>query len=262
MKLKNIWLLFGVFVLLLVPIKIYSSISAISFAESVGFFAIFIAAILVLGICMLYFVKIPIKNIEITKNWILGALGIAVALCFFWCIPAYFNDLTTKYDAEWQPLMMSVFSTLSFVSFILFAISHFMGKSVLTKVPFFIYCPVLWFCLKMILFLSMNTNVTDKYAVFSVGIFALFTIYYTQMFATSTKANNVKIMYFLGLSRTLFSLSSDVPTILSAFLNQTFVESQLASAVLGVLLTAYAVMLLVETQKQIDNSQVKVIDIK
>lgn len=258
MKLKNIWLFFCTALLVLVPVKIYSAIFTLQFVESSVFLILFGLGALALVACV-FVSKFSLKNISIQKNVALGILSALIALCFLWCIPAYFGDTITKYDHEWQPILVTVFSALCFVSFALISITHFTGKNVIAKAPFFIYCPVLWFGLKMILFLSMNINVTDPYVILSTGLLTLFMVYYTQTFATSTKANNIKILFALGLPLALFSLSSAVPVILKIWTSGIFVESAVASAVLETVLVVYILSALLQAYKQVENNNKSVI---
>ena len=147
MKLKNIWLIFCIAFLVLVPAKIYSSLFSVGFIESPTFFAVFGLGALAIAVCV-FFTKFSLKNISIQKNVAMGIFAALVSICFLWCVPAYFGDTVTKYDHEWQPILVTVFSALSFISFALISCVHFTGRNIISKVPFFIYCPVLWFGLK------------------------------------------------------------------------------------------------------------------
>lgn len=258
MNFKNALLFFGICFAILVPVKIYSAISAIEFVESTTFLVIFGIVAVALGIGG-YFIKTPIKNIAIEKNIILGVFGALVSASFFWCISAYFNDTATKYDGEWQPTLICILSILSFISFLLFSISHFCGKNILSKVPFFIYCPVLWFCVRMSLFLSMNISHNDPYVVITTGLFALFMVYYTQTFATTTESNNLKILFVFGLPTILFSAVTNTPVILNAIFKNDFVESALATSVLEIIFAIYILLTFLEAQKQIENHKETVI---
>lgn len=258
MKLKNIWLVFCITLLVLVPAKIYSSLFPAEFIESPAFLVIFGLGALAIAVCV-FISKFPFKNISIQKNLVLGSFAAIIALCFLWCIPAYFGDTVTKYDHEWQPILVTIFSALSCLSFTLISATHFTGKNIISKVPFFIFCPVLWFGLRMILFLSMNINVTDPYVILSTGFLTLFMVYYTQTFATSTKANNVKLLYVLGLPLALFSLASSVPIVLKIWTAGIFVASSVATAALEIALVIYILFVLMEAQKQIESSDQKVI---
>ncbi len=258
MKLKNIWLFFCLALLVLVPTKVYSALFTVEVVESSVFLITFGFTALALAICV-FISKFSLKNISIQKNMVLGIFAALVALCFLWCIPAYFGDTVTKYDHEWQPILVTVFSALCFVSFTLISATHFMGQNVISKAPFFIYCPVLWFGLKMILFLSMNINVTDPYTILSTGLLTLFMIYFTQTFATSTKANNIKLLFVFGLPLSVFSLASSIPVILKIWTSGIFVESAIATATLEIMLVLYILFTLVEAHKQLENRDQKVI---
>ncbi len=260
MKLKNIWIVFCTTLLVLVPAKIYSSLFPSEIIESSAFLIIFGLGALAVAVCVLIS-KFSLKNISIQKNIVLGAFAALVSLCFLWCIPAYFGDTVTKYDHEWQPILVSIFSILSCVSFALISATHFTGKNIIAKSPFFIYCPVLWFGLKMILFLSMNINVTDPYVILSTGLLTLFMVYYTQTFATSTKANNIKLLFVLGLPAVMFLLSANVPVILKIFTQETFVGSAVATASLEILLVVYILFTLLEAHKQLEKNDEKVIKV-
>lgn len=258
MKLKNIWLTFCITLLVLVPAKIYSSLFATAFIESSIFLIIFGLGALVLPACVLLS-KFSLKNISIQKNDGLGIVAALIALCFLWCVPAYFGDTITKYDHEWQPILVTVFSSLCFISFLLISATHFTGKNMIPKAPFFIYCPVLWFGLKMILFLSMNITIIDPYVVTSTGLLTLFMVYFTQTFATSTKANNIQLLFALGLPLILFSLAANVPVILKVWTQGILVGSAVATATLEILLAVYTLLTLITAYKQLENKDQKVI---
>ena len=254
MKLKNIWLIFCLVFLILVPVKIYSAISPIEFVESSTFLIIFGVAATALAL-LAFFSKISIKNVSLTRNIWSGILAAVISLCFFWCVPAYFNDTVTKYDAEWHPILLSVFSGLSCISFLLMAITHFSGKNVLAKAPFFIYCPLFWFGTKMILFLSMNINETDPYVVFSTGLLTLFMLYYTQTFATSTKTNNVKVLFVFGLPLLMLGFCPTIPILLQTWTGTVFAHSTIATACVVLLLSVYVLATLLTAYKQSESEQ-------
>jgi len=181
---------------------------------------------------------------------VLGILSIVLSFGFAWCIPAYFNDTFTKYDFEWQPIMMSIFSILSFVSFMIVGFTYICGKNLVAKAPFFIFCPVLWFGLRMILFLSMNTNITDPYPVMAASFATLFSLYNVQIFATSTKANNSKILMALGVPMVIFTFATCIPVLVKIFTENTFIEITAATSLMQLLFSLYVLVTLVEVYNQ------------
>ena len=228
MKLKNVFLAFSLLLLVFVPLKIYSAIKPVSFIDSPIFLAIFGAACLAIAGCT-FMVKFPFKNMSVKKDTGLALISILVAMDFLSCVPIYFTDTVTKYDFEWQPILMSVFSLLSCVTFVLLAITHFKGKNIIAKAPVFIYCPLLWISLRMILFLSMKINITDPYVVISAALIALFMMYYTQTFATSNKVNNVKILFVLGFPLILFTAVAYIPEVYDLIAFNSYVQSSIAT---------------------------------
>lgn len=206
---KNIWLMFSVLMLVFVPLRIISIFNPISFVESGWFTFIFFLSIFIIG-ALAYMMKIDKKNIEIKKNIPLGLISIGVAIGFFGSISTYYLD-ESQYDFEWQPVMMASLSILSAISFIIMSTSFFKGKNLFSKLSFFIFCPVFWFAFDMILFLSIQNENVDNYDIALTALFALFFLYFTQVFFTSSKLNITKLLIGLGLPTVTLACVKCIP---------------------------------------------------
>ncbi len=247
---KNIWLIFAGFMLTLVPIKIFSAFGGIPFANSPWFLGVF-GAILVGLMVLTSLVDIRMKNMTINKNYGLGTVSILACVSFFMCISAYFND-TSKYDFEWEPLFMSIFSILCCVSFILISITFFTGKNIIPKAVFFNFCPVLWFGLAMILFLSIYNNNADPYEVSLVAVMSLFLVYNTQIFSTSSKSNISKLLFVFGIPSVILSFTHCIPIILKYVRGCDITAVTISSGMVEFSLGIYAFLVLIDIYKQLD----------
>lgn len=250
LNLKNTWLIFLVFSLTLVPLKICSGIFNIAFVESAIFTTVFMvaAACTVIFSC---FSEIKIKNIDIQKNYMLGTTCALVSIAFFLCISTYFND-TSRYDFEWQPVSMSLLSILCCISFIIGSVTFFRGINFFSSAPFFIFCPSLWFGMSMILFLSIYNNHADVYEVALIAFVSLFTLYHTQVFATSSNSNIIKKMFAFGMPSILLILSKSIPVIIKYFVRgYNISDLDISVSVLELLIAIYIIGILIECRKQI-----------
>ena len=247
--LSIIWMIFATCFLALVPLKIFSSFFAIAFVESYIFLWISGAMI---GATMILccFAKIKIKNIDVRKNFFLGLISIALTVGFGWCTSTYFCD-TSKYDFAWQPLLMSILSILSCITFILAAITFFTGKNMFSYASFFLFCPVLWFILLMIMYLSIYNNNPDVYEISLTAGLSLFLIYNTQIFSTSSTSNNTKLMFFFGIPSVILSACHCIPTVINYFANNGISEVSASTCMIELLLSCYIVLILAEAHKQI-----------
>ena len=249
MNLKNIWLMFIVPMAAIVPFKIYSYFANIPFIESPTFviMSTVILAALMLCIC---FAKTNIRNLDLNKNIPLGIAGVLVTTSFFWCITAYATD-TARYDFEWQPIMLSAMAVVSFIAFLLVALTFFMGKNMFRSASFFIYCPVIWFALAMVLLLSIYNNNPDIYEILLKSLLALFLIYHTQIFSTSSNANIVKLLYLFGIPAIVTACIRALPVLIETVKNHA-ISSQVsvATAALEFTLAIYILLVLVEAQVQ------------
>lgn len=253
MNLKNTWLIFLAFMLTLVPLKICSGIFTIAFVESAVFTVVFLLAISCI-IMFSSFSEIRIKNIDIPKNMWLGTISVLISVAFFLCISSYFND-NSKYDFEWQPVSMSLLSILCCITFALNAATFFTGKNFLSGVPFFIFCPTMWFGMSMILFLSIYNNNADIYEVILTAFLSLFMIYHTQVFASSSNANVIRQMFIFGLPSVLLIFAKSVPVIIKYLTGSQVSELSISVSSLEFLVGLYIVFVLLESYKQINAPQ-------
>lgn len=243
MNFKNLWLMFTLIMLTIVPLKIYGIVTNLEFVNSLVF-DISVAVILAFVIIFTSFIKLNKKNIDVKKNYFLGIISIVVLVPFFNCIPAYWND-TSKYDFAWQPLMMSFFSALCCVTFILLAITFFTGKNIINKAPFFLYCPVLWHGLYLLIFMSIYTNDVNPYEVVAAAFVSLFLIYNTQVFSTSSNINIIKVMFIFGIPAIILTFINGISTIITATertgvnYSTTMLQMSLAVYILITLIDAY-----------------------
>ena len=253
MNFKNLWLMFSLIMLTVVPAKIYGMAKNIGFINSIVF-DISVAVILAFVIMFTSFIKLNKKNIDVKKNYFLGTISIFVFIQFFRCIPAYWND-TSKYDFAWQPIMMSFFSALSCISFILLAITFFTGKNIINKASFFLYTPVLWHGLYMLIFMSIYTNDVNPYEVVAAAFVSLFLIYNTQVFSTSSNINIIKIMFVFGIPAIILTFINGFSTILKIMNNNALIGNLSSTAsILQLFLALYILFTLIDAHVQYDKS--------
>ncbi len=249
MNLKNIWLIFIVPMVAIVPFKIYSHFAQIAFIESSAFMIISMVILAAIMACIC-FAKTGIRNLDLNQNIPLGISGILVGASFFWCITAYATD-TARYDFEWQPIILSIMAVFSCIAFVLIALTFFMGKNMFRSASFFIYCPVIWFALAMVLFLSIYNNNPNIYEILLQSLIALFLIYHTQVFSTSSNGNIVKLLYLFGIPAIVTACIKSLPILIDAVRNQTISNQvTVATSALEFTLAIYIVLILIEAQVQ------------
>lgn len=254
MNFKNLWLMFSLIMLTIVPLKIYGIVNEIKFISSIAF-DISVAVVLMFVIIFTSLIKLNKKNIDVKKNYFLGITSLLVLIQFFKCISAYWND-TSKYDFAWQPLMMSFLSILSCISFVLLAITFFTGKNIINKAPFFLYCPTLWHGLYLLIFMSIYTNDVNPYEVVAAAFVSLFLVYNTQVFSTSSNINVIKIMFVFGIPAIILTFISQIPTIIMVT-ERTGVNY--GTAMLQLSLAIYILFTLIDAYIQYDKSNDPVI---
>lgn len=247
--LSIIWMIFVACFLALVPLKIFASFFAIAFVESYIFLWIS-GAMIFAAMVLCCFANIKMKNINVRKNFFLGLISIALTVGFGWCTSTYFWD-TSKYDFAWQPLLMSILSILSCITFILAAITFFTGKNMFEFASFFLFCPVLWFTLLMIMYLSIYNNNPDVYEISLTAGLSLFLVYNTQIFSTSSTSNNTKLLFFFGIPSIILTACHCVPSVINYFVNHNISEVSASTCMVELLLAAYILLILAEAHKQI-----------
>lgn len=258
MSLKNIWrTLVAILILVLAPVKVISEFLNIKFVESQVYSLIFLFVILciVLVISREKFSVNGLKNLEINKNIYLGITSLLVSMSFFWCISVYYND-TSQYDFEWQPVAMAILSILSCISFLIMSIVFFTGKNVFAKVPFFLFCPIFWFTLDMILFLSIQNDNNNVYDICLTGFLALFFVYYTQVFATCSERNIVKTILAIGVPCIALNMTKAFPIFVKYIQDSRSVKDvSLATCTMETLVIIFIIALIVEVNSQVKNAK-------
>ncbi len=258
MCLKNIWRALAVIlILVLAPLKVISEFLNIKFVESQVYSLIFLFVIL----CIVSIISREkdstngLKNLEINKNIYLGITSLLVSMSFFWCISVYYSD-TSQYDFEWQPVAMAILSILSCISFLIMSVVFFTGKNIFTKVPFFLFCPIFWFTLDMILFLSIQNDNNNVYDICLTGFLALFFVYYTQVFATCSDRNIVKTILSIGISCIALNITKAFPVFIKYIQDSRSVKDvYLATCTMETLVIIFIITLIVEVNSQIKNSR-------
>ena len=250
---KLMWLFSGILVLVFAPLKIASTFYPIGFVES-GYFTGLFLVVLVAMFVVSKVSKINIENLEVRRNIPLGIMSLIISACFYFCISSFYND-TTLYDFEWQPVLMALLSIFSIVSFLIMAFVHFTGKNVFPQLSFFLFCPVFWFALDMILFLSIQNDNSDVYDIALTAFLALFFLYYTQVYSTSSERNIVKSIVLYGLPAFALMLIKCVPVMIK-FLNhsQELSNAQIATCAMESAISFYALVVVIEAFKQISES--------
>ena len=250
---KLMWLLSGILILVFAPLKIASAFYPMDFVES-GYFVGLFLVILVAMYVISKVTNINIQNLEVKRNIPLGILSLIISVCFYFCISSFYND-TTLYDFEWQPVLMALLSIFSIVSFLIMAFVHFSGKNVFPQLAFFLFCPVFWFALDMILFLSIQNDNSDVYDIALTAFLALFFLYYTQVYSTSSERNIVKLTIFYGLPAFALMLIKCVPVMINCLNHSAELSNaQVSTCAMEAAVSFYALVVVIEAFKQISES--------
>ena len=259
MKFKNIWFISAILFFDFIPLKVVSFYQNIEFVNSGWFIGLFLLLIFLVPL-LAGFEKLDMDNIDVRKNIPLGIVSLFVSLSFFWCIPTYYAD-TTQYDLEWQPIMMGLLSILTCITFIIMSITFFIGKNLFSKASFFIFCPVFWFAFDMILFLSMQNNNVNVYNIALTAFLALFFLYYTQVFSTSSKMNIIKLMVGLGVPAVLLAIPRWINAMIQLLGNSKgeLSDVELSTCTMEAVVSVYIVLVMIDICRQIqDNSKLRI----
>ena len=250
---KLMWLLSGILVLVFAPLKIASAFYPMNFVESVYFVGLFLVVLVAMYVVSKV-TDINIQNLEVKRNIPLGILSLIISVCFYFCISSFYND-TTLYDFEWQPVLMALLSIFSIVSFLIMAFVHFTGKNVFPQLSFFLFCPVFWFALDMILFLSIQNDNSDVYDIALTAFLALFFLYYTQVYSTSSERNIVKLTVFYGLPAFALMLIKCVPVMIKCLNHSAELSNaKISTCAMEAAVSFYAFVVVIEAFKQISES--------
>lgn len=250
---KLMWLLSGILILVFAPLKIASGFYPMDFVES-GYFTGLFLIVLVAMYVVSKVTNVNIENLEVKRNIPLGILSLIISACFYFCISSFFHD-TTLYDFEWQPVLMALLSIFSIVSFLIMAFVHFSGKNVFPQLSFFLFCPVFWFALDMILFLSIQNDNSDIYDIALTAFLALFFLYYTQVYSTSCERNIVKLTVFYGLPAFALMLIKCVPVMIKCLNHsEELSNAQVSTCALEAAISFYVLIVVIEAFKQISES--------
>ena len=259
MKFKSIWFVSAILLFIFVPLKIVSFYQNLEIANTGWFTALFLILLFIIPL-LAGFEKLNMENIQVRKNIPLGIVSLLVAASFAWCIPTYYFD-TTQYDLEWQPLIMGLLSLLTCITFIMMAIAFFLGRNLFSKASFFVFCPVFWFAFDMILFLSMQNSSVNVYNIALTSFLALFFLYYTQVFSTSSKLNIVKLMVGLGVPAVLLAIPRWIIAFINVMSNQIngMSDAELSTCGMEAVVSIYIILVMVDICSQIkENSSLEV----
>ena len=248
MNIKTVWTLFLVSLFTIVPIKIYSSLMQ----NSWYLHPVFISVVLVLMALLIVSIMLCKNFSEIINsksNIGIGILSALLSICFVFCGIYYFKD-NSAYDFELQPLVMSLLSFLSGVSFMFIFLTNILKKNMFKKASFLVFGPVIWFCAKMIMFLSLSNNNPNIYDIILKSLLLLFFVYQTQIFISSTDKNIPKRLFIFGLPAILASLIHNVPEIISGLYFKSISNLNLAINITEIFCAIYILVILLETQKQ------------
>ena len=248
MNIKTVWTLFLISLFTVVPIKIYSSLMQNNWHLQPVFIAVVLVlmALLILSIllCKNFSDAINTKS-NLGTAILSGILFLSFALCGVY----YFQD-TSHYDFELQPLLMSVISIFSSISFLFIFLSNILKKNMFTKASALVFGPVIWFCVEMLMFLSLSNNNPNIYDITLKSLLLLFFVYQTQIFISSTDKNIPKRLFIFGLPAIFASLIHNLPEIISGLYFNNISNLNLCINVTEMLCAVYVLVILLETQKQ------------
>jgi hypothetical protein len=187
--------------------------------------------------------------INTESNIGIGILGVVLFICFVLCGIYYFRD-DSAYDFELQPLIMSLLSFLSGISFLFIFLTNILKKNMFKKASFLVFGPAIWLCVKMIAFLSLSNNNPNIYDIILKSLLLLFFVYQTQIFISSTEKNVPKRLFIFGLPSILASLIHNLPEIISGLYFNNMSNLNLTINITEIFCSIYILIVLLETQKQ------------
>ena len=107
----------------------------------------------------------------------------------------------------------------------------------------------------MILFLSIQNDNSDVYDIALTAFLALFFLYYTQVYSTSSERNIVKSVVLYGLPAFALMLIKCVPVMIKC-LNHSddLTNAQVSTCAMEAAVSFYALVVVIEAFKQISES--------
>ncbi len=191
MKSKFLWPAFIIIsFIFMVPIKLFASFTGSSLDKSLGFF-IFVATALLLFLVLVFLnsKRSPVSY-EINQNPYLGTAGLLVATSFAW-YAVNLITLPTSSNEFFQNLCFLLLSLASAITFIFIAVSYFLGKNQISKVPILIFFPVFWYIVKMVSFLSISASTPDQYEIAMDSFILLFLLNQIKVFTKLPGSKNI-----------------------------------------------------------------------
>lgn len=229
MKLKHMWLVCILFFISAVGFRSYQALYLIDPSTGflpIGDYSIYIlAAILIIFTIILLFISAKCKNVPSSyipkKNIPAGVFSLLTSTLLF---VDSFNKIWAyalmSYDSS--DLILSLFSILGGINFLLLAIGSFAGENILKKLPFLSVGASLWACSRVIVLLFIkhyNISGITYYTLNILGIVALTLFLFTQaklLSGVTTKKTGKRCIYLAILSIVLISVYL-FPNIISMF---------------------------------------------
>lgn len=252
---KIVWVLAGILLFVFAPLKVFSNLDSIGFVESGWFTALFFGIIMAI-LLLIKFSKVDVENLKVKRNIPLAIISVLVAASFFFCISTYYND-KSLYDFEWQPVMMAILSILACLTFVIMAVTLLTGKNLFSFLSFFIFCPVFWFSFDMILFLSIQNDNSDIYDITLTAFSALFFLYYTQVFSTSSNLNILKLIIGFGIPTVILSFMKSSLIAINYSVNPSLVSKvELSTVNMQFFVAIYIIFVLIDAVKEMKKSKI------
>lgn len=254
MKFGIHWIIFIASLLTITPFKIYSSMLGTGFEKSV-FFAIILAAIALVFFGFVFFSKDRITTFHSSKNPYIGIVSVVLSASFLWNALSYILCDTSN-NSFIQTLLMFIFAVGSSITFILIALNYFLGQNMFKKAQIAIFFPVLWFTVKMIMFLSIEDGSPDPYNIILNSFVLLFLFYHTQIFVTAVEKNMFKKLFVFGLPSVILSLMYCIPEIASQMQSSLGLDNiKLSILSIQLILGLYIFLILIDIQRQINKNK-------
>lgn len=263
MKLKYLWIIFAVFLLITVPFRIYQVLALIdpktNFYEKgteftlgllIGLLALYTVGILVVTAC-----RKDAQRHMVHKNIPAGIFALVAGVLLLTESATELVRAVTNADQRVEAAILSAAAVLAAITFAIMAVSSFVGRNMFEKVPLLALLTTLWGCARLVVtFLGYTNIASDSSSMFDmVGImFALLFLFaQAKLFANVDSKKTSKRLFMLGLLAIVFICVFNIPELIQHVIGVLpFTLDTFLPRVIDLSLACYIFCILLEMSKE------------
>lgn len=260
MKLKYTWILFVLSLLVIIPLRLYQismtsgQIFSIDVNDNllIGIFIYIMLFFSLIIICMSLLSQPSQNSIPINKNIFISIILLLLGICIIFQSVEYltYNTPSRSENEKIQLLVMSAFSLVTGVVFVIMSTCYAFKNNRFKKIPLFMLFPTVWLTIRLVFSFVSNTAVSSKnvemMVVVANGFLVLFFVYNSKIYLFSEDKNIFKMLHAFGMPAIIFSLSYELPTIYELVFNwENSTRTIEVSLVINILMSIYIISILI-----------------